>query len=134
MWITALIFIGAGLWFFPLTAVIFFDGGWRLFWLPRVWCGYAAARRLSLGRKERQGRTLLGRVPAVFSLILGRQLISRLELGRVSFCFTPAGSRFYCIAGITLGHIIISMARAALIYTKRRKLWKRRLPWPLNMR
>ncbi|MBO7668585.1 MAG: hypothetical protein J6T26_09000 [Firmicutes bacterium] len=131
MWIAIIVFAGLGLWFLPLAAVVSYDGGWRLLWLPRVWCGYAAARPLPARKEARRGRSLLRRLPPGFSAQLLRQLLIRLGLLRFRFCLAPEGSRLYCIAGITVGNIIISIARAALIYSRRRK---RRGQWPLNMR
>ena len=131
MWVLITGFAAAALWFFPLTAIVSYDGSWRLLWLPRVWCGYAAARPLPAGREARRGRSLLFRFPPGFSAQLARQLVRRLSLLRFRFYLAPDRGRLYCIAGITVGNIIISIARAALVYSRRRK---RRGQWPLNTR
>ena len=131
MWVPIMIFAGLALWFFPVAAIVSYKGGWRLLWLPKVWCGYAAARRLPAVKEARRGRSLLRRLPPGFSLRLLSQLSRRLSLFRYRFFLQPGRSRLFCIAGITVGNIIISIARAALIYSRRRK---RRGQWPLNMR
>ncbi len=120
MWFLVMVFLAASLWFFPLTAELYWNGRWRLRWLPRVWCGYAAGRKLDRSGKDR-------RIPArrhpplAFSLILGRQLLSRLRVRDLRFHFRPGAGEFYCIAGVTAGHIIISILRAAWLYGRRRK-------------
>ena len=121
LWLTAVIFTAAGLWFFPLVAAVYYDGKWHACWLPRVCCGFASPRRLSPLKKERQGASLLSRLPRRFSLVLGRELLSRLRVIRFRFYLAPGRRRLLCIAGITLGHIIISIARAAALYRRRLK-------------
>ena len=131
MWVLIMVFAFAALWFFPLAVVVSYDGSWRLRWLPRVWCGYAAAVPLPVGKKARRRRSPLRRLPPGFYLSLMGQLAARLGLFRFRFIVLPDRSRFRCIAGVTVGHIIISIARAALVYSRRRK---RRGQWLLNMR
>ena len=128
MWTAAAIFIGLGLWSYPLTAAFTHDGRWRVFWLPRVWCGFAAPRELRFGNKRRRSAPKL---PPLFYITLGRELLSRLQTGCFAFCLRPGCVRSYCIVGVTVGHIILSTARAALICAGRRK---RRGLWLLNGR
>ncbi len=126
-----IVFCAVALWFFPFTVSVSYNGSWRILWLPRVWCGYAAARPLPADREAQRGRSVLRRLPPGFSRQLLHQLLVHLDLLRFRFYLLPDRSRLRCIAGITVGNIIISIARAALIYSRRRK---RRGQWPLNMR
>lgn len=131
MWVLVIVFAAAALWFSPVVVIISYNGCWRLLWLPRVWLGYAAAIPLPAGREGRRGRSLLRRLPPGFSLPLLRQLAARLYLFRFRSTLLSDRGRFFCIAGITVGNAIISIARAVLIYSGRRK---RRGKWQLNMR
>ena len=131
MWLIPIIFAALTLWFSPLTAAFSYDGRWRVFWLPRVWCGFALPRHLSLsGKKSRRSPC---RLPLRFWCSLGRRLLVRLRPFRFRLCPAPCGFYFHCIAGVTVGHIIISIAGAALHHTGRRKRKRRKL-WPLNGR
>jgi hypothetical protein len=39
--LTIAIFLAAFIYCYPLTFRLYYDGTWRLFWLPRLWGGYA---------------------------------------------------------------------------------------------
>ena len=118
MWLIPIIFAALTLWFFPLTAALSYDGRWRVFWLPRVWCGFAAPRELRFGNKRRRSAPKL---PPLFYITLGSELLSRLQTGCFAFCLRTGCVRSYCIVGVTVGYIILSTARAALICVGRRK-------------
>ena len=132
MWLIPIIFAALTLWFFPLTAAFSYDGRWRVSWLPRVWCGFASPRPLSLSGKKRRSRPLR-LLPLGFQWGLGRRLLARLRPFRFFLCPVQGGLRFHCIAGVTAGHIIISMVGAALHQARLRKR-NRRILWPLNGR
>ena len=105
MWVLIMVFVFAALWFFPLAVIVSYNGSWRLRWLPRVWCGYAAAVPLPFGKKARRWRYPLRRLPLGFYLSLLGQLAARLSLFRFCFIVLPDRSRFRCIAGVTVGKI-----------------------------
>ena len=131
MWLIPIIFAALTLWFFPLTAALSYDGRWRVFWLPRVWCGFASPLPLSLSGKK--CRRQLRRLPLRFWCGLVRRLLVRLRPFRFRLCPDQGGLRFHCIAGVTAGHIIISIAGAALHHAGRRKRKRWKL-WPQNVR
>lgn len=123
MWIAVIVFVSLGLWCYPLTLLLLYDGSWRLFWLPRVWCGYAVARELHRQKPARKRR------PPGFYLRLGLLLLRRLQQAAGRFYLTPGSSRAFCIVGVTLGNLILSSAGAAVCGRRR----KRSRKWPLNM-
>lgn len=142
MWILILFLGLTGLWWARLNFEIVYRGGWKLYWLPWAGSGRSLRRELSRRKKkdDREGKDEKGgqegkgsdtRLSHSFGRLVLRQARSHLRVDKWHFCISYGGSSFHCIAHIRLGHIIISMAKAAAAYAGEPQGEDKQ--WPLSM-
>lgn len=104
-----LLFFAALLHYYPLTLLLAYrEKKWRLYWLPRVFGGYAKPCRLSLPQAKRDATRSRGkrrrRQPSFRHI---RHLLRQLRIEHLDFLFLPGrDGRLTCIFHARSGDIM----------------------------
>lgn len=106
-------FVLAAIWFYPLTLLLRYEQGLRLYWLPRVFMGFARPRRIPGRRVDVDAHKLDFKLYPRILWHWDSRLIHHLDIWDWFFYAAPGfGFHGQCIFSLYAGDIIKAFFKA----------------------